>query len=148
MLKYSEIVGVLRVYARLGAFGVIDRIAGALTPEAVEQALYDALRGMNAMIRQATRVKVKINEREEVLDIIDWSEKLDDPRLQLAEEGSVIDVIKGPAELKGKRVKFVRAPTMLPSEDSVSSFLRAVKERGFEGLSLAREVALKALTRG
>lgn len=146
-MKYSRLIEALSVFAKMGAYGVIDRIAGALTPEAVEHALYDALRGLNAMMRQAAQVRVKVGDREEVINIVDWSERLDDPRFQLAEEGEVVEVLRGPKELEGKRVKFVRAPSTFPSSDEVDDFIAKVRERGFEGLSLARRVALMAISR-
>lgn len=146
-MKYSELIEALSVFAKMGAYGVIDRIAGALTPEAVEHALYDALRGLNAMVRQAAQLKIRVDGKEEVINVVDWSERLDDPRFQLAEEGEVVEVLKGPSELKGRRIRFVRAPSTLPSSNEVDDFITKVREQGFEGLSLARRIALMALSK-
>ncbi|WP_309493146.1 hypothetical protein [Candidatus Hecatella orcuttiae] len=142
--EFQEVVDVLGVFARMGAYGLIDRIAGALTPEAVEHALYDAMRSLNALIRQASIVKIE--NKDEPMKIVDWTEKLDDPRYQLAEEGKVVEVISGSTELRGKRVRYVKVPDYLPSQEKLDSFVSQVKEKGFEGLSLARRVALLSLT--
>jgi len=142
--EYGEIVDVLGVFARMGAYGLVDRIAGALTPEAVEHALYDAMRSLNALMRQAA--VVKIEDRDRPARIVDWTEKLDDPKYQLAEEGKVVEVIEGPFELRGKRIRYIRVPEYLPSQEKLNNFVSQVREKGFEGLSLARRIALLALT--
>ena len=139
---FQGIIDVLSVFAKTGAYGVIDRIAGALTPKAVEHALYDAIRSLNAMIRQAVIVKIKVDDEEKELKIIDWTTNLDDPRYQLADKGKVIE---GPAEIKGRTIRYVSVPEP-PSQEEIDDFLREVKERGFEGLSIARRVALLSLT--
>jgi CRISPR type I-A-associated protein Csa5 len=142
--EYGEIVDVLGVFARMGAYGLVDRIAGALTPEAVEHALYDAMRSLNALMRQAA--VIKIEDRDRPVKIVDWTEKLDDPKYQLAEEGKVVEVIEGPFELRGKRIRYIRVPDYLPSQEKLNNFVSQVREKGFEGLSLARRIALLALT--
>mgnify|MGYP000123672436 CR=1 FL=1 len=139
---FQGIIDVLSVFAKTGAYGVIDRIAGALTHKAVEHALYDAIRSLNAMIRQAITVKIKVDDEEKELKIIDWTTNLDDPRYQLADKGKVIE---GPAEIKGRTIRYVSVPEP-PSQEEIDDFLREVKERGFEGLSIARRVALLSLT--
>ena len=136
---YEGVVSLLRAFAQMGVYGPLDRMAGALTADAVENALYDALRSMNAYMRQAVRVKFK--GKEKPILIIDWTPELGDVRYALAEEG---EVEEGPEELKGKKLRFVRAP-YLPSEEELRSFIDKVRE-GIEGLRLARELALKALS--
>lgn len=140
--RFQGIIDVLSVFAKMGAYGVIDRIAGALTPEAVEHALYDAMRSLSALTRQV--VIVKIENKGEV-KLIDWTEELDNPKYQLAEIGKVIDVIMGSKELRGKEIRYIRLPP-LPGQDELNEFFKCVREGGFEGLSLARKVALLALT--
>jgi len=139
---FQGIINVLSVFAKTGAYGVIDRIAGALTHEAVEHALYDAVRSLNAMMRQAITVKIKTNDKTEKVKIVEWTTNLDDPRYQLADKG---EVIEGPTDIKGKTIRYVSVPD-LPNQEEIDNFLKEVKERGFEGLSIARRIALLSLT--
>jgi len=142
---FQGIIDVLGVFAKTGAYGVIDRIAGALTPEAVEHALYDAMRSLNAMMRQAVIVKINVDNEENIVKLVDWTEDLNDPKYQLADKGRISEVITGPNELRGRIVRFVRLPEKLPSQEEIDTFLKEVKEKGFEGLSIARRVALLSL---
>jgi len=142
--EFQEIIDVLSVFAKMGAYGLVDRIAGALTPEAVEHALYDAMRSLNALLRQASTIKLKNVDKP--VRIVDWTEDLNDPKYQLAEEGEVDEVISGSSELRGKRIRYVRVPDYLPSQEKLDNFVNQVREKGFEGLSLARRIALLALT--
>ena len=147
MTEYEGIISVLRALVSGGNYSLVDRIANALNRNAIEQALYDALRTVDALSRRAIRVKVKVDDKEEVLEIIDWSDDLEDPRYFKAEKGQLIEVISpGISELKnlrGRKIKFIRKPKM-PSEEEVQRFLRAL-DLGILGLREARRVATKAL---
>lgn len=91
--RFPNIIGLLRRLADEKMYGVLDRMVGALSPAAVELALYDAVRVAKA-----------------------WPE--DKP-----------------------------PPIPIPSSNEVERFLGEVSGGGIEGLRLARQVALKALTR-
>jgi CRISPR type I-A-associated protein Csa5 len=142
--EFKGIENVLRAFAQMGVYGPLDRMAGALTPEAVENALYDALRTINAYARQAEILKIKKDEKELEVEVIDVG-KPDDPRYRLAEEGEIVEVIRGSRGLeKGERIRFIRTPYM-PADEELKAFISRVRQ-GFEGLRLARELALRALT--
>ena len=93
------------------------------------------------MMRQA--ITVKIEGKEGDVKIVDWTDRIDDPRYQLADVGKVVT---GPAELRGRTIRYVGIPDKLPSQEEIDRFLREVKEKGFEGLRIARKVALLSLT--
>ncbi|MBS7638150.1 hypothetical protein KEJ49_04595 [Candidatus Bathyarchaeota archaeon] len=90
--RFPNIIGLLRRLADEKMYGILDRMVGALSPAAVELALYDAVRVARA-----------------------WP--VDKP------------------------------PIPVPSSSEVERFLGEVGGGGIEGLRLARQVALKALTR-
>lgn len=91
--RFPSIISMLRRLADEKMYGVLDRMVGALTPAAVELALYDAVRVAKA-----------------------WPK--DKP-----------------------------PPISIPSSDEVERFINEVSRGGMEGLRLARQVALKALTK-
>jgi CRISPR type I-A-associated protein Csa5 len=137
LARYDSIVNVLRVFAKTGNYAPIDRIANALTPRAVENALYDGLRLINTLIRQAEEITV--NGRK--IRVIDYA-KVEERKARgftLAKKGKV------KTEEGEISIKYVEVPESLPREDEIRWFLNDVR-KGFAGLSVAREVAMRALT--
>lgn len=135
--KYDSIVNVLRVFAKTGNYALIDRIANALTSRAVENALYDSLRIINTLIRQAEEITID-NKKVKVIDYASVEERKA-RGFTLAKEGEM--------NTAGRKIKikYVEVPDPLPNENEVKSFLNEVK-KGFVGLSVAREIAMRALT--
>jgi hypothetical protein len=91
--RFPIIIDMLRRLADEKMYGILDRMVGALTPVAIELALYDAVRVAKA-----------------------WPKD--------------------------------KPPISVPPSDEVERFLGEVSKGGIEGLRLARQVALKALTKG
>ena len=154
MGKYRGIASVLGVLVATGNYSIVDRIANALNPNSVEQALYDALRTVDAMRRRAVKVKVKVDGTTEEVEIVDWTTDLEDPRYRKAEVGELVEVPPdAPAELaevarreESRKIRFVRSPEM-PSQEEIRRFLSEVR-RGMEGLRTSREVAMMAIVGG
>jgi len=127
--RYDAIVGVLRVFAQMGNYALIDRMANALTYRAVESALYDGLRLINTLIRQAEEITVG----GKTVKAIDYAKREDERkfrRLVLAKEE--------------EGIRYVEVPSKLPDEREIQMFLNEVR-KGIKGLRAAREIAMRAL---
>ncbi len=71
--RFRDIIAILRFLAARGQFSYLDRMASALDMEAVKSVLYDALRAYRAMLNSATKVRVKLDDKEETTIIaLDW----------------------------------------------------------------------------
>lgn len=126
MSKYGSIADLLRFFVETERYGIIDRIGNAVSPAAVKQALFEALRIVRSL--KGTSKKGKVNDKVyECCEYGDIKEGKHHPGLEAA--------------IDGKRQYCVPCPR-IPSEDEVREFLEDVER----DIDVAREVAILAQT--
>jgi len=165
--KYAGIIDMLRFFVVTYRYGIVDRIANALSPDAVEVALYDCVRIVKSAYQNRVSAVIKVVEKKRVKKEKKEEKKEEKKREGQAEQEyeeqtiektySVVcceyDEREGPGivgefidcdkpDLKGKRGYCVPCPQR-PSEEELQSFINEVKS----DLSIAREVAILAYGR-
>jgi len=131
--KYPGIVEVMKFFIDSQRYNLVDRMAFALSPESIEQAIYDALRIVKSLESTKVYAKIKSGDKEYILNCCDYGEG----------QGPGINGIFLEASnkaLEGKTGYCVPCPAKYPSQDELQSFLNSVRS----DLSLARRISILA----
>ncbi len=133
--KYRCIIEVLRFFVNSQRYGIIDRLAFALSPESVDQSIYEALRILKSLEARSIHARIKTQKNEYTLRCCDYGEGRG-PGIN----GVFIEADE--ASLKGKQGYCVPCPSCYPDEDELRGFLEDVRR----DIGLARIVAALAYT--
>ena len=133
--KYSGIISLIQFFAETNRWGMIDRMALAMSPDSVETALYDMKRLARSLDARKIRVKIVVREKTYELYCCEYGEDLG-----YGMYGHVETVLEGPKTYEGKKIYCVPCPR-IPSSEETENFLNEVRK----DLSLARRVALIGL---
>jgi len=142
--EMDKIVSLLRFFVESERYSIVDKLANALSTEAVRQAFYEALRIANTMEKQAVKIKIKSKEGKEY-SLTCWeygraSENKSYPGII----GELIEIERGPdklRELKGTLIYCIPAGH-LPNEEDINNFLNEK-----DCLKLAKIAAILAYSR-
>lgn len=135
--KYTNIIELVRYFAKTYRYGVLDRMALAMGPESVEAALYDMLRLVDSLYARKIRVKIVTEDNKEYSSIscCEYGEDLG-----YGIKG-VVKEVHEPKELessyKDKRIYCAPCPP-IPYESEIRDFLSDVEKDP----SIARKVVL------
>ena len=72
--KYPGIVEVMKFFIDSQRYNLVDRMAFALSPESIEQAIYDALRIVKSLESTKVYAKIKSGDKEYILNCCDYGE--------------------------------------------------------------------------
>ena len=142
--EFRGIISLLRFFAESRRLGVVDRVGLALSPSAVKEAIYEALRTVRALQPRRATFTIKVREDKTLtVNCCDYDE-LEGP----CPGGlcGTAEKVEGPPEakkLQGKRIWCALCPE-LPSEEELSKFFEALEDP-VGGLHLARMIAALAL---
>lgn len=148
---FPGVVDVLRYHVSTGRYSYVDRIAAAMDPRVVEEAIREALRAVTSVIGSAPRrAEVRVLEYDEQNKRYKPAES---PRVVIYVEDEVFrssEEVPGRARLHGivgldrdGKVKAFYTAPLIPSEDELARFIDSVRD----DLEVARMVASLAMTR-
>lgn len=133
--KYRGVISLLRFFIEDRKYSVVDRIANALTPEAVIQALYDAERIVESLREKALEAEISVGEKTYSVICCDYGE---------GKKAGISGVAVKASDPRyvNKEIWCVRCP-LTPSQKEIEDLIDKVKNN----IGLAKELALLAYTR-
>lgn len=141
MDKYSNLVDLVRYFAKTYRYSVLDRMALAMSPESVEAALYDMLRLLNSLLARSIRVKLQVVKDKEVIREYSSITCCEYGRnLGYGIKGIVTEVHEPKereTEYKNETIYCVPCP-LIPNESEIKEFLCDVEKDP----SIARRIVL------
>lgn len=130
----KSIVKLLKFFIDTNRYGLVDRMALALSPESVETALYDMLRLVDSLEQHRIIVKIATGNKEYTTSCCEYGEDLG-----YGMKGVVKEVIQGPGNLENKSIYCVPCPPK-PTRNELAEFLEKVRE----DLTIARKASILA----
>ncbi len=131
----KNIVKLLKFFIDTKRYGLVDRMALALSPESVETALYDMLRLVDSLEQRRIVVRIVADkDKEYTISCCEYSEELG-----YGIRGVVKEVIQGPGELVDKSIYCAPCPPK-PTRTELIDFLRKVHE----DITIARKASILA----
>lgn len=141
--EFKCLIELLKYFVRSRRYGIVDRIATALSAESILQALYEAVRSIESARDRAIKATIKVETREGIkrytVTCCDYGEGEGPGITGTFEESSEKGLIK-------KKGYCVPCPICIPEEVEINKFIEIVRS-GVEGLSIAKKVAILAYTK-
>ncbi len=142
--EFPGITSVLRFFAETRRFGVLDRIGMAMSPTAVKEAVYEALRTIKALEAKSVTVKLRVDgNRVYTFKCCEYGEP---DRVCGGVVGVVDEVLEGSGVGRGSRIACIKCPR-LPDESELKRFFEILDKTPLKGLELAKMLASKAFAR-
>ncbi len=129
---FDNIIKTIKYFIDTKRYGVVDRMALAMSPESVETALYDMLRLIDSLEARSIRVKIKVKDKDYEVKCCEYGDKLG-----YGIHGLVLDAER--EDLNGKNIYCMPCPPR-PSVSEITSFLETVNKDP----SIARKLVIKA----
>ena len=145
--RFRCLVETLKFFADSRRLGVVDRIGFAMAPEAVKEAIYEALRTIAALQPRAQTLEIGVKTREGTREYTARCCEVFEARAPgecSGIYGVVKNVVKGDPSLAGKIVCCVPCPSCTPSREELEELFRILDTEPVKGLDLAREIASAA----
>lgn len=130
----KNIVKLLKFFIDTNRYGLVDRMALALSPESVETALYDMIRLVDSLKQRRIIVKIATDNKEYTTSCCEYGEDLG-----YGIKGIIREVIQGPEDLRNKSIYCVPCPPK-PTRSELTDFLKKVHE----DLTIARKATILA----
>lgn len=119
----------------------------AMSPSAVKEAIYEALRTVRALEAKSVTVRLKVETRSgEETYTFKCCEYGDPDKVCGGIAGVVEEVLEGTGVRKGDRIACVKCPR-IPDESELNKLFNTLDKTPLRGLELAKMLASKAFAR-
>ena len=145
--RFRCLIETLKFFADSRRLGVVDRIGFAMAPEAVKEAVYEALRTIAALQPRAPTLEIGVETREGTR--VYTARCCDYFEVRAPGEcGGIYGVVKrvlhGDPGLVGKAICCVPCPSCTPGREELEELFRLLDTEPVKGLDLAKEIASEA----
>lgn len=139
--EFKGLISMLKFFADSGRVNILDRIGFAQSPVAVKEAIYEAMRIIDALSRSPVRVRVKVgpNDDERELECIEYEEMESERGVCRGVKGKVVKS-SSPRIPEGSTICCYLKP-MRPSQEELDKLFTLLNEDPLTGLNKAKEIA-------